>query len=368
VAATRAEATVERLEVAVYTVPTEEPESDGTMEWDATTVTVVRACGGGRRGLGYTYGSAAAGSVVGDLLAPLVVGRDVLDVRASWKTMVAAVRNIGRPGVAAGAISAVDIALWDLKARVLDLPLVTILDQVHDAVPIYGSGGFTSYSVAKLTEQLVGWAADGIPRVKMKVGRDPAADLERVLSAVDAVGPAVEVMVDANGAYAPRQALEFAEHYADLGVGWFEEPVSSDDLDGLRLLRSQAPGGLRIAAGEYGYDPWYYRGLVDAVDVVQADVTRCGGITGLLEVAGFCDVHHRPLSTHTAPQASAHAAAACLPLLHLEYFHDHVRVERLLFDGVLTPEDGRLVPDDGRIGTGLELKEADAAPFQAGKL
>ena len=363
---TRPEATVERLDVSVYMVPTEEPESDGTLDWTATTAVVVEAHGGGRHGLGYTYGSPAAAVVVREHLAPVVQGADALAVRARWRSMVAGVRNMGRGGIAATAISAVDIALWDLAARLLDAPLVTLLGRAHEAVPVYGSGGFTSYSVERLTEQLGEWAASGIPRVKMKVGRHPDDDLNRVLAVRKAVGDAVEIMVDANGAYPRRQALDFAHRYGELGVGWFEEPVSSDDLEGLRLVRDQSPGGLCIAAGEYGWDPWYYRPMLDAgaVDVVQADVTRCLGITGFLEVAGLCHAHHLPVSAHTAPQVSTHACAAVLPLEHLEYFHDHVRVERLLFEGSLEPRGGTLVPDTSRPGMGLEIKDADAKRYR----
>jgi L-alanine-DL-glutamate epimerase-like enolase superfamily enzyme len=363
---TAPEVTVERLDVSVYTVPAEEPESDGTLEWTATTAVVVEAHGGGRRGLGYTYGSPAAAVVVREHLAPVVEGADALAVRAPWRSMVAAVRNIGRGGVGATAISAVDIALWDLAARLVDVPLVTLLGRAHEAVPVYGSGGFTSYSGMRLTEQVEEWAASGISRVKMKVGRHPEEDLGRVMAVRKAVGDAVEVMVDANGAYSRRQAVGFAHRFGELGVGWFEEPVSSDDLEALRLVRDQAPGGLSIAAGEYGWDPWYYRPMLDAgaVDVAQVDVTRCLGITGFLEAAGLCHAHHVPLSAHTAPQVSSHACAAVVPLEHLEYFHDHVRVERLLFDGSLEPQGGTLIPDTSRPGMGLELKEADAKRYQ----
>ena len=151
------------------------------------------------------------------------------------------------------ALSAVDLALWDLKARLLDKPLVAALDAAHDGVPIYGSGGFCSYSDARLAEQLSGWTEEGIPRVKMKVGREPERDRGRVRTAREAIGEDVELFVDANGAYTRPQALEWARLYADeFGVKWFEEPVSSDDLEGLRFVRDHSPPGLEVAAGEYG--------------------------------------------------------------------------------------------------------------------
>jgi L-alanine-DL-glutamate epimerase-like enolase superfamily enzyme len=356
------------LEIASYTIPTEQPESDGTAEWDSTTIVVVEAVAGGRRGLGYSYGHAASAAVAHDKLAPLVTGRDALDVGGAWEAMVRAVRNIGWCGVAAHAISAVDVALWDLKARLLDVPLVVALDAVRDGTPIYGSGGFCSYSMETLAGQLSGWVQAGIPRVKMKVGRHPEEDERRLSTAREAIGDDVELFVDANGALSRKQALWWANRYAEAGVVWFEEPVSSEDLEGLHLLRDAGPAGLDIAAGEYGYTPAYFQHMLaaGAVDCLQADVTRCGGITGFLKVAGLCDAHTIDLSAHCAPQVSAHACTAVWHLRHLEYFHDHVRIEHLLFDGVLEPSrGGYLVPDRSRPGLGLELKRADAERFRS---
>jgi L-alanine-DL-glutamate epimerase-like enolase superfamily enzyme len=261
------------------------------------------------------------------------------------------------------AISAVDIALWDLKARLLDLPLVDVLDQVHEGTPIYGSGGFCNYTDHQLRDQLSGWVDAGIPRVKMKTGRDPGRDRDRLAAARKAIGADVELYVDANGAFTPRAALEWAQIYADEGVRWYEEPVSSDDLAGLHLVRSRAPGGIAVAAGEYGWNLPYFQQMLDAeaVDCLQADVTRCGGISGFLRVGALCDARCMDLSAHCAPQISAQVCTAVWHLRHLEYFHDHVRIEHLVFDGCLEPRSGGvLVPDRSRAGTGLTFKRADA--------
>jgi L-alanine-DL-glutamate epimerase-like enolase superfamily enzyme len=357
---------VERLDVSTYTVPTEASESDGTAEWDSTTIIVVEAHAGGEIGLGYTYAPAATGALIKGTLSAVVEGGDALAVTRSWSAMGRALRNAGRPGIGSEAIAAVDTALWDLKARLLGLPLATLLDSAHQQVPVYGSGGFTSYSDEQLAAQLGGWAADGIPRVKMKVGREPDRDLHRVQVAREAIGPGVELFVDANGALTRKQALLFAERYAELDVRWFEEPVSADDLDGLRLLRDRAPAGVEIAAGEYGYTTWYFERMLaaGAVDCLQADVTRCEGITGFLHVAALCEARSLDLSAHCGPSIHAHPCCAARRLRHIEYFHDHVRVEQLLFDGVLDPVDGGFLrPDLSRSGNGLELKRADAERY-----
>ena len=360
-------ARIESVAATAYAVPTDAPESDGTASWDKTVLVVVEVAAGGQTGLGYTYDGAAAARVVADQLAGVAVGREAFDVAGTHAAMARGLRNLGRPGVASAALSAVDVALWDLKAKLLGLPLVKLLGAARDAVPVYGSGGFTSYTEARLREQLGGWADQGITRVKMKVGTDPDADPFRVQAARAAIGEGIELFVDANGAYSRKQALALAQHFAESGVTWFEEPVPSDDLAGLRLVRDHAPPGVDVAAGEYGYTPWYFRAMLaaDAVDVLQADATRCGGVTGFVRAAALCEAFHLPLSAHCAPALHLHPClAAGGDLRHLEYFHDHARLESMLFDGADTPVDGELRADPSRPGIGLEFKRQDAARYE----
>ena len=362
---TKTDASVEGLKVSAYTVPTDSPESDGTLRWDSTTMVLVEVSGGGERGLGYTYGDVSAGRFVESKLKGLVEGADAMKPPAAWAAMQRAIRNAGRPGVGAMAVSAVDVALWDLKARLLSLPLADVLPRFHDDAPIYGSGGFTSYSLERLREQLGGWAEEGIPRVKIKVGRDPTSDTGRLRAAREAIGDDVELMVDANGAYTRKQALYWAERFAEHGITYLEEPVTSEDREGMRLLRDHGPGGLAIAAGEYEWTLADLADLSGCVYILQADVTRSGGITNLLRVDGICKGRTVPFSAHCAPAVSAHACCAMEALVHLEYFHDHVRVENLLFDGVPQPYGGRLHPDPSRPGLGIELKRSEAERYAA---
>jgi L-alanine-DL-glutamate epimerase-like enolase superfamily enzyme len=290
-----------------------------------------------------------------------------MDIPGIWHAMNAVVRNFGRRGVAAMAISAVDNALWDLKAKLLAMPLLKLLGAARNTIHVYGSGGFTSYGNAQLERQLSDWVEQGIGMVKMKVGRAPTKDPERVRAARSAIGKRVQLFVDANGAYACKQALRLAEAFAENNVCWFEEPVSSDDLNGLHLLRNRAPACMDIAAGEYGYDPGYFHRMLSAgaVDVLQADATRCGGVTGYLHAASLCDAFGIPLSAHCAPTLHMHVACATQATRHIEYFHDHVRIEQLLFEGVPEPVDGCLRPDMARPGAGFSLKRQDAQRFAA---
>jgi len=362
------DAVVDGLTVSVYEIPTDQPEADGTVAWSATTMVLVEVTGGGVRGLGYTYAGVGAKPVIDGPLAGAVLGRPVLDVPGAWEAMVRAVRNLGRPGLVSCAISAVDAVLWDLKARLLELPVCRLLGVVHDEVPIYGSGGFTTYDEATARAQLERWVGQwGIPRVKIKVGESWGScerrDLTRIAFAREVVGADVELYVDANGGYTRKQAIRVAHAMAASDVTWFEEPVSSDDLDGLREVRDQTSPD--TAAGEYGYDLVYFARMVaaQAVDCLQVDVTRCGGITDWLRAAAVAAAYNLQVSGHCAPNLHAHVAAAVPNLRHLEYFHDHVRIESMLFDGVLDPAGGVLRPDQGRPGFGLTLKRADAEPY-----
>jgi L-alanine-DL-glutamate epimerase-like enolase superfamily enzyme len=357
---------IDSVDVSAYTVPTDFPESDGTIEWDKTTLILAEVKAGGATGLGYTYGDVSTAKLISGHLREVVLGRDPLDTPGLWLSMVQSVRNIGRPGIASMAISAVDIALWDLKARILGLPMVKLLGAVRSGIPVYGSGGFTSYSLDQLQRQLSGWAESGMRMVKMKIGRQPEDDPERVHAAREAIGENTKLFVDANGAYRRKQALALAHRFHDMGVAWFEEPVSSDDLEGLRLMRDRAPAGMDIAAGEYGYVPVYFRRMLEAgaVDVLQADATRCGGITGFLRVSALCTAYSIPLSAHTAPAIHMQVTCAAPRAVHLEYFHDHVRIENVLFEGVRQPQNGILEPDLSRLGLGLILKGSEAAKYE----
>ena len=356
---------IKKLSVAAYKIPTDKPESDGTCEWDSTTIVIVEAEAGDQRSLGYTYADEATAKLIDSKLKHVVIGRDASSPNDCFVAMVKSIRNLGRAGICSMAISAVDTALWDLKAKLLGVPLVRLFGQIRDAMPIYGSGGFTSYSNEKLQEQLDGWVEQGIPRVKMKIGRDGKADPDRVAAARQAIGEEAELFVDANGGYSRKQALELSYVFSELDVSWFEEPVSSDDLAGLHLMRDDGPPGMDIAAGEYGYDVTYFERMLDAqaVDILQADATRCGGYTGFFQAAVLCEAHHLPLSSHCAPALHLPIGCSARPFRHAEYFHDHVRIEKMFFDGVAQPNDGALAPDLSRPGNGLELKRKDVEKF-----
>ncbi|HET9088636.1 MAG TPA: enolase C-terminal domain-like protein [Acidobacteriaceae bacterium] len=358
---------IHRTSVRAYTIPTDAPEADGTIAWSKTTLVLVQLEAGDVHALGYTYANPATAKVAEVLVKEVIQNSDAWQHPELWMKMQRTVRNLGNRGIAAMAISAIDIALWDLRSKLLNLPLVQFLGAAREFIPAYGSGGFTCYDDRQLQSQLGGWAEQGFAFVKMKIGTHPDDDPRRVRLARHAIGDKVQLFVDANGAYTAKQAIYMAEIFSESNVVWFEEPVSSDDLSGLRLVREKVPAPMEIAAGEYGYTVPYFENMLAArsVDVQQADATRAQGITGFLSAAAVCDAHQIALSAHCAPSIHMHVCCAAPRARHLEFFHDHARIERMLFDGFCNPREGRMFPDLSRPGFGLEWKEKDAEQFLA---
>jgi L-alanine-DL-glutamate epimerase-like enolase superfamily enzyme len=357
---------ITKLTTSVYTIPTDTLEADGTFEWSSTTMILVELEAGGKKGLGYTYASIAVASLIDKSLKDIVVGKDAMNIIAIRTELIQYIRNNGVCGIAFMAVSAIDNALWDLKAKILELPLCKLLGQAKEGMLLYGSGGFTNYTDEQLRNQFEGWLKQGVQYVKMKIGRDEKRDIARLRNARQTIGDDVALFVDANGAYSPRQALYMAEAFSQYNISWFEEPVSSDNLEGLHFIRNHVQHYIQVAAGEYGYQLNYFKHMLSnaAVDVLQADATRCGGISGFLQAGHLCEAFQLPFSSHCAPAVHVHAAVALPNFYIAEYFYDHERIESLLFDGVSPPVNGMLTPDLNRPGFGLELKYKDAEKYK----
>lgn len=354
---------IDRVTTAVYDFPTPEPEADGTFTWSATTAVTAAVHAGGRTGLGWTYSSPAAAKVIEHHLAGAVQHHDAFDVPGGWQAMRRACRNLGTKGLVMHAISAVDIAWWDLKGRLLETSLVRLFGRARQQVPIYGSGGFTTYDDRQLAEQVEWWHSVGASAMKIKIGQDRGGnvprDLARVAQLAEFAGSGVALMVDANGGYTTAQARRVGAELDALGVVWFEEPVSSDDVEGLGIVRNSVR--CDVTAGEYAADDYDARALVPVVDCLQLDVTRCGGFTGWLSAAAVAQAHNLEVSGHCAPALHAHVAGAAPNLRHVEWFVDHARLEPELVDGAPLVRDGALHVDPDRAGHGMSLStRADA--------
>jgi L-alanine-DL-glutamate epimerase-like enolase superfamily enzyme len=357
---------VKTLYVSAYTIPAQTPEADGTIKWNSTTLIMVEVAAADKTGIGYTYANEATAIVINKTLKEIVVNANALDIPLLNAKMIAAIRNDGQTGIAMMAVSAVDNALWDLKAKLFDVPLCNLLGKARESMLIYGSGGFTSYNKKQLQQQLSNWVDEGIAHVKIKIGTHPEKDIERVKEARDAIGKDASLFVDANGAYTVKQAIEKSYQFKEYNISWFEEPVTSDNLEGLRFIREHVQPEVNVAAGEYGYNLSYFYHMLKAngVDVLQADATRCGGITNFLKAAGLAEAQQIPFSSHCAPALHLHAVLSLQGFYIAEYFFDHVRIENMLFDGVTVSKNGSIYPDLSRPGMGIEFKHADAEKYK----
>ena len=299
------------------------------------------------------------------LLQQIVLGKSPLMIPALHLALERKVRKHGAPGPGVLRYSAIDTALWDLKGRLRKSLSVSLLGgEIASSRQAYGSGGFTSYSEDQLVRQLAGWASQGFKSVKMKIGTGDDT-LQRVSAARKALPECCELYVDANGAYSRKQAFDHGEKFAQLGVTWFEEPVTSDDAIGLRWLAERLSPPVRVAAGEYIYTPDDAMKLLrnNAVDVLQTDATRCGGVSDFIAIAHAAELHHIPFSAHTAPSLHASLCCSVRAAINVEYFHDHARIEQMIFDGAIRPRSGTIAPDLTRPGLGLALKKPDAEPY-----
>lgn len=358
--------TINKLRATAYKIPTDAPEADGTISWNSTTLVLVEIDADDYVGIGYTYGQAVIATFIEKELNALVTGENAFENTYITNKLIRSIRNEGSCGISMMAVSAVDNALWDLKAKLFNVPLCVLLGNVRSGMEVYGSGGFTSYDRQQLQQQLGGWAEEGIRSVKMKVGTHPDSDIERVKQAREAIGEETDLYVDANGAYALKESIQKATEFSTYGVSWFEEPVSSDNLKGLQFIRCHAPHSIRIAAGEYGYNLPYFESMLDAgaVDVLQADASRCGGISGFIKAGNLAEAHHLLFSSHCAPSLHLHAALSLNNFYIAEYFHDHVRIEQMLFDGFQPPKEGFMYPDLARPGLGIAFKTKDAEKYK----
>ena len=357
---------IDDLEVSAYTIPTEQPESDGSLKWNSTTLVLINVTAGNKTGIGYTYADASAAFYINHTLKKIIAGKNVMNIPALTGKLIHEIRNNGQTGIGMMAVSAIDCSLWDLKAKLLNVPLVILLGKAKNKIAVYGSGGFTSQTDEELQQQLGSWAESGIHYVKMKIGRHPERDVDRIKLARKAIGKETKLFVDANGAFTVKTAIALANQFSEYDIKWFEEPVTSDNLEGLKFIRSHVPGQINIAAGEYGYTLSYFENMLRSggVDILQADATRCGGISGFLKAGILCEAQQVPFSSHCAPSLHLHAALSLPSFFISEYFFDHVRIEKMLFDGFTEPENGMQAPDLSRPGIGIEFKSSDAEKYK----
>jgi len=313
-------------------------------------------------GLGWTAGLRATRAVVMDTLRETLIGKDPFDTEGLWNEMFWRVRGFGRKGVAFQAISAVDIALWDLKAKALGLPLYKLLGACHDSVPVYGSGGWTNYTEAELVREQMSYVEQGYPAIKMKIGKEfgqrEREDLARLAAVRRAAGDEITLYVDANNGYTAKQAIRVARGLEEREVAWFEEPVLADDVDGLAQVARAT--SIPVATGEHEYTKFGFKDLLarGGADIAQPDVGRVGGVTEWLKVAHLAHAFNLPVASHAFAPIHLHLAMATPNILVVEMLGTETASNRVFFTELPQPKNGRWAPFPDRPGLGVELRPA----------
>ncbi len=277
----------------------------------------------GEEGVGYTYtigvGGSAIKALVDDTIRELLVGQDADRIESLWDTMWWKLHYIGRGGIASFAMSAVDLALWDLRGKSVGLPLWKLLGGASPEITPYAGGIDLYFPMERLLDQTRDNLAAGFKAIKMKVGRhDYREDVERVTAVRNEIGSNVDLMVDCNMQWTTSTAIQFAKDIRDLEIYWFEEPTIPDDY--AAHARIQAEGGVPVATGENLRTLYEFRHMIESggVSFPEPDFTNCGGITGWMRVAKLAYAHNLPVTTHGVHEIHLHLLAAIRNSSYLE--------------------------------------------------
>jgi len=313
----------------------------------------------GVEGLGIGQGQRAVQSVIEDSLKDLLLGQDPFNTEKLWNDMFWRVRGYGRKGIAFCAISAVDIGLWDLKAKALGVPLYRLLGPYKESVPVYGSGGWTNFDEKGLVKEQMAYVERGFRAVKMKVAKDfgqsEGEDIKRLAAVRKAIGDNVELFVDANNGYYAKQAIAMSRKFEDYNVRWFEEPVIADDIQGLAEISKAT--NIPVATGEHEYTKYGFKELITrgAADIVQPDIGRVGGVTEWMKVAHLAHAFNLPVAPHAVQLVHLHTACATPNLRIVEYLGVAEQSDDVWYTEYPKPERGMWSPYPDRPGLGLEL-------------
>lgn len=341
---------ITRISSEEYRWPRHKPISNGKHTYTHTGVCFVKVeTDAGVTGVGLSTGGAIVRAAI-DQFARQLVGEDPIDVERLWHTMWIP-KLSGRRGMTTRAISGIDIALWDLRAKVANMPLYKMLGGFRDRMPTYIAGGY--YEPGKGLKELAAEMADnvamGARAIKMKIGAVSInEDVERVKTVRQAIGPDVKLLVDANCAYRHWEAIRIARRIEDYDIYWFEEPVAPDDYEGHRKIA--AATSIPIATGENEYTRYGFRDLIEhnAAAILNADANILGGVTEFMKVAALAQAHDLDIAPHGAQEVHIHLVTAIANGLILEFYRDTVdpmwgkiysQTLRLNNDGTVSPPD-----------------------------
>jgi D-arabinonate dehydratase len=360
---------IKSIEAFYIPVTPDKAVSDSTWKLETMGYAVVRiSTDEGISGIGYTYDVAgkAIREVINNTIAGVLLERDPFETETLWTDVMNLLRGVGRKGLVLCALSMVDIALWDIKGKALGMPLYKLLGGSETIIPVYGSGGWTSYTEAELIEEVEQIKSWGYTKIKMKVGvdfgRSPEEDVRRVRSVRKHIGDTIDLMIDANNAWDAATAIKVSEALADCNIFFFEEPVIADDIPGLANVKSKIT--IPVATGEQEYTKYGARDLImgNAVDILQMDVTKCGGITEWMKIAAIAQAWNIPVAPHAMHYAHMHVVSAAPNGLMLENLFMHEKINALLMVDPPIPKNGYLeLPD--KPGVGIEFNEENLQKY-----
>src|SRR5215216_5200560 len=356
---------IERIETKYYRLPLEPMGDAGHGAIDSEELITLTVHAEGLTGHGYSYtigrGGRAIQALIDHDLGPLLLGLDAGDIEGLWQLMWQRLLYVGRGGLAAFAIAAIDIALWDLRGLREQQPLYALCGAQARAIPAYGSGVDLPKPLDKLLWQIEGFIERGFPGVKVKVGRrDPREDEQRVAAVRKLIGDRVDLMLDANMTWSAAEALERGRRLEQFGLYWYEEPTIPEDVTGhARLARELA---VPIAIGESLHSPYEFQRYVDAqaVEVLQIDPVTNGGITASLQALKLADAAGLATSSHYTDELSAHLLCASNNPVYLEKhafaLDPYLEEPQQVIDGHVRPTE---TP-----GTGMRFNAESLAPYR----
>lgn len=317
----------------------------------------------GREGIGVTYhevGGEATRELIVRNMAPRLLGRDPLQTEALWWEFFHYLRGVGRKGLMYCALSAIDNALWDLKGKIFDVPLYRLLGGNKTSVPVYASGGWTSYDDDRLVEEMCEIAKCGYKALKFKVGVEGGQninrDVVRVRKVREAIGPDIKILVDANNCFEAATAVQLANRIRDYDITLFEEPVFADDIPGLSRFRRGTD--IPLATGEHEYTKFGVRDLLlnEAADIVQADGARAGGYTEMLKIAALTQTWNVKFAPHAMEHTHLHLMAAIPNGFMLERLLMFEDLTHHVFKNAARPHNGMMaVPEMPGMGLVLDM-------------
>jgi len=361
---------VTKVQTRIVRVPADEALAGGPTQPGATRdfVTLRVGTDAGIEGIGYTFfGAALTGALKAavDALGELAIGEDPMRTEAVTAKLRTAAAGSGPGGILTLALSAIDIALWDIRGKALNLPLWQMVGGHRERVPTYASGALMrTFPLEHLVQAAPRLVEKGFRQMKTQLAlpgdTSPAIEVDRIRKVRESIGPGIDLMCDINQRWRVEQAIDIGSRIKDVRLFWLEDVTTADDYQGLARVADALT--TPVCGGEYLYGPAPFRQMLEArsVDIVMIDLMRAGGITQWLKIAGMAEAYNLPVVSHLVPEIHVHLIAAIPNGLTVEYMPWTFKI----FEEVPVPANGELAVPRGP-GLGLKFDETALKRYAA---